>query len=81
MVKYSKERCQHVFGAMTCSHLTFDAGRASPAHKLKEAANEAFKRADYPAAVAGYTHAIQQEPSNPVYYNNRAAALLKVDAG
>lgn len=29
---------------------------------------------NYPAAIAKYTEAISINPSNPVYYSNRAAA-------
>ncbi|KAG8852335.1 hypothetical protein FRB91_006589 [Serendipita sp. 411] len=45
---------------------------AAEAHK--QAGNAKMSAKDYPAAIAEYTHAIALDPSNPVYYSNRAAA-------
>ncbi|RLN90114.1 hypothetical protein BBJ28_00010121 [Nothophytophthora sp. Chile5] len=36
--------------------------------------NEAFKRQDYPTAVAKYSQAVELDSSNHVYYSNRSAA-------
>ncbi|KAI9917312.1 hypothetical protein PsorP6_012453 [Peronosclerospora sorghi] len=40
----------------------------------KNEGNEAFKKQDYPTAVAKYTEAIELDPSNHVFYSNRSAA-------
>ncbi|EJD55100.1 TPR-like protein [Auricularia subglabra TFB-10046 SS5] len=44
------------------------------AEKLKSAGNAHMTRKDYAAAIASYTQAIARDPTNPVYYSNRAAA-------
>ena len=54
------------------------AARESSAEQFKDSANEAFRREDFAEAVKGYSRAIQACPKNPKYYNNRAAARLKV---
>ncbi|KAG3092984.1 hypothetical protein PI125_g16996 [Phytophthora idaei] len=40
----------------------------------KNEGNEAFKKQDYPIAVARYTEAIEIDPTNHVYFSNRSAA-------
>eukprot|EP00891_Asterochloris_glomerata_P009032 jgi/Astpho2/9032/Aster-x1560 len=52
--------------------------RESSAEQFKDSANEAFRREDFAEAVKGYSRAIQACPKNPKYYNNRAAARLKL---
>ena len=54
------------------------AAREASAEQFKDTANAFFKRGDYAEAVKGYSRAIQACPRNPKYYNNRAAARLKV---
>lgn len=44
------------------------------AEKLKTAGNASMTRKDYAGAIAAYTQAIARDPTNPVYYSNRAAA-------
>lgn len=44
----------------------------------KEDGNTKFKSGDFPAAVAAYSEAIKRDPTNPVYYANRAAAYTKL---
>ena len=53
-------------------------GRAAKAEHFKATANDAFKTGDFEGAIAGYTGAIQADPSNPVYFSNRAMAYIKV---
>ena len=51
---------------------------AEQAERHKAAGNEAFKVQQYQAAVRHYSSAIEQDPSNSVYFSNRAMAFLKV---
>ena len=44
------------------------------AEKLKSAGNAAMQQKDYKTAIAKYTEAISQSPTNPIYLSNRAAA-------
>lgn len=44
----------------------------------KERGNDAYKRGDFPAAVAEYSEAIKRDPASAVCYANRAAALSKL---
>lgn len=44
----------------------------------KEIGNTFFKAGDFPAAVVNYTEAIKRDPTNAVYYANRAAAYTKL---
>ena len=59
-------------------HNVLPAAREASAEQFKDTANAFFKRGDYAEAVKGYSRAIQACPKNPMYYNNRAAARLKV---
>eukprot|EP00304_Pavlova_gyrans_P015670 CAMPEP_0206034324 /NCGR_PEP_ID=MMETSP1466-20131121/1256_1 /ASSEMBLY_ACC=CAM_ASM_001126 /TAXON_ID=44452 /ORGANISM="Pavlova gyrans, Strain CCMP608" /LENGTH=336 /DNA_ID=CAMNT_0053408601 /DNA_START=14 /DNA_END=1024 /DNA_ORIENTATION=- len=45
----------------------------------KTAGNDHFKSGDYLKAAACYTKAIKAEPTNHVYYSNRAQAFLKLN--
>jgi len=44
------------------------------AEQLKLKGNAVMSSKDYPGAIASYTSAIALDPTNPVYYSNRAAA-------
>lgn len=49
------------------------------AEAAKDAANQLFKEKHYTAAIAGYSKAIDLNPSNAVYYSNRAFCNLKLE--
>lgn len=56
-----------------------EVGNTEPeAEKLKESANEMFKRADYQEAVKLYTQAINLLPK-AVYYGNRSISYLRME--
>jgi small glutamine-rich tetratricopeptide repeat-containing protein alpha len=44
------------------------------AEKSKQAGNAQMSNKDYDAAIESYNKAISSDPTNPVYYSNRAAA-------
>lgn len=46
----------------------------------KATGNDLFKAGNFEDAVKAYTHAIELNPDNPVYYSNRAMAYLQVPA-
>ena len=50
------------------------------AEELKKTGNEFFKKKDFEKAVEFYSQAIELDPSNHIYYSNRAQAyrLLKL---
>ncbi|GAB4815123.1 hypothetical protein N2152v2_002169 [Parachlorella kessleri] len=50
----------------------------SPAEAFKEDGNAAFKRGDWPAAIAAYSKALEASPCMLPALNNRALALLKL---
>jgi serine/threonine-protein phosphatase 5 len=50
------------------------------AEKAKAVANRAFKDHCYTEAVNGYTEAIEHDPTNPVYYSNRAVSNIRLEA-
>lgn len=50
------------------------------AAQLKDEGNAAFKAKNYDGAIELYTQAIGLDPSNAVYYLNRAAALLVIES-
>lgn len=52
----------------------------SKAEHYKAQANEAFKAGDFEGAIAGYSGSIQADPTNPVFFSNRAMAYLKVQS-
>jgi len=51
---------------------------AHHANQLKEQGNALFKQGEYERAVNLYSQAIQQTPSNPLLYTNRANARIKL---
>lgn len=51
--------------------------QAAEAAKVK--GNDAYKRRDFTKAIEMYTQAIELDPSNPVFLNNRAAVYLAQD--
>ena len=71
---------QHASDCVT--HMTSPIGRrevhVSKAEQCKARANEAFKAGHFEGAIAGYSGCIQADPTNPVYFSNRAMAYLKV---
>ena len=64
------------------NHMAFPTGRrevhVSKAEQCKARANEAFKAGHFEGAIAGYSGCIEADPTNPVYFSNRAMAYLKV---
>lgn len=44
------------------------------AEQLKQAGNSLMSKKDYAAAITSYTGAVALDPTNAVYYSNRAAA-------
>eukprot|EP00873_Tetraselmis_striata_P001279 jgi/Tetstr1/421543/TSEL_012490.t1 len=52
---------------------------SAAAEAAKAEANIAFKEHHFPQAVVGYTRAIDLDPSNAVYYSNRAFAHIKLE--
>lgn len=56
-----------------------DASRQE-AESLKAAGNQLVSQRDFKAAIEKYTAAIQLDPTNPVYYSNRAAAHSQLGA-
>jgi stress-induced-phosphoprotein 1 len=48
----------------------------SKAAAAKAQGNDAFKRRDYPAAIEAYSEAIKFDPTDHVFFSNRAAAYL-----
>jgi len=53
---------------------TPSAADKSQAEQLKLKGNALMTSKDYPGSIAAYTSAIALDPTNPVYYSNRAAA-------
>ena len=49
------------------------------AEKHKLSGNAKMSAKDYATAIAEYTHAVALDPSNPVYYSNRAAAYSSIN--
>lgn len=47
---------------------------------LKDQGNAAFKQHDWPSAIDFYTKAIEKNSNEPSFYNNRAAANIKLEA-
>ena len=46
--------------------------------EAKERGNVQFKAGKFPKAIEEYTDAINRDPTNPMYYSNRAAAYQKL---
>ncbi|KAG2489697.1 hypothetical protein HYH03_011806 [Edaphochlamys debaryana] len=55
-----------------------DPRRAERAERFKAKGNEFFKVGRFAEALTEYGRAINENPENPVYYNNRAMACLKI---
>ncbi|KPI92173.1 Serine/threonine-protein phosphatase 5 [Papilio xuthus] len=49
------------------------------AEKLKNEANEFFKKQNYDAAIELYTKAIEKNPNNAVFFANRSIANLRLE--
>jgi len=47
---------------------------SAEAEQFKNQGNAALNRGDFPEAIKAYTEAIRLDPSNHIYYSNRAAA-------
>jgi tetratricopeptide (TPR) repeat protein len=48
----------------------------SAAEEFKNQGNEEFKKKNYPKAIELYSKAIQNYPTEPNFYGNRAACYL-----
>ncbi|KAA1083615.1 hypothetical protein PGT21_001495 [Puccinia graminis f. sp. tritici] len=59
---------------------TSQTNKSQEAESLKAAGNQLVSQRDFSAAIAKYTEAIQLDPTNPVYYSNRAAAQSQLGA-
>ncbi|EFJ45649.1 hypothetical protein VOLCADRAFT_37647, partial [Volvox carteri f. nagariensis] len=46
--------------------------------RFKARGNELFRAGKFADAMTEYGKAINEHPDNPVYYNNRAMACLKI---
>lgn len=49
-----------------------------PAEDMKNKGNEAFKKKNFNEAINLYEEAIKLNPSEPLYYNNKAAAYIEL---
>jgi len=49
-----------------------------PAEQAKAKGNEQFKKKNFNEAINHYEEAIQQNPNEPLYYNNKAAAYIEL---
>merc|ERR1712093_828459 len=58
----------------TATEAPASAADVAAAEKLKGEGNALMASKNYSAAIAKYTEAVAKNPSNPVYYSNRAAA-------
>lgn len=52
---------------------------SSQAEKLKQQGNTAFTNEDFLRAIDLYSQAIELNPTNPIYYSNRAAAFYSLN--
>ena len=55
-----------------------DCRRIAQAEKKKNSGNDEFKKGNFAAALEMYKKAIDYDPSNAVYYTNRALVLQKM---
>lgn len=61
--------------APTSSHLPGSSAEdKSEAEKFKQEGNTHMSKKQYDAAIESYNKAVARDPTNPVYYSNRAAA-------
>ncbi|KAG2422871.1 hypothetical protein HXX76_015702 [Chlamydomonas incerta] len=65
-------------GAAAAAAAAVDPRRAERAERFKGRGNELFKAGKFADALTEYSKAINEHPDNPVYYNNRAMACLKI---
>lgn len=49
-----------------------------PAEEVKNKGNEAFKKKNFNEAINLYEEAVKLNPSEPLYYNNKAAAYIEL---
>ncbi|PLW48330.1 hypothetical protein PCANC_00611 [Puccinia coronata f. sp. avenae] len=59
---------------------TSQTNKSGEAESLKAAGNQLVSQRQFSAAIEKYTEAIQLDPTNPVYYSNRAAAQSQLGA-
>lgn len=52
--------------------------KENKAEEEKNKGNEAYKKKDFETAINFYTSAIQLNPNNIIYLNNRAASYLEL---
>jgi tetratricopeptide (TPR) repeat protein len=62
--------------AVSCG---IDGRRTAQAEIKKNSGNDEFKKGNFAAALEMYKKAIDYDPSNAVYYTNRALVLQKMD--
>lgn len=48
------------------------------ANEFKAKGNEAFKNKDWKAAIEHFTHAINCNPNDHVFYSNRAGSYINI---
>lgn len=69
----------YVLCASECLNAFSPQELAVTAMEAKEQGNDAFKREDYKSALLNYSRAIRLNPSNAVFYSNRACVYLKLE--
>ncbi|KAM3140923.1 hypothetical protein pb186bvf_006934 [Paramecium bursaria] len=49
------------------------------AQRFKELGNEQFKQGQFKEAIESYTNAIREDPSESIYFSNRARSLIRIN--
>jgi tetratricopeptide (TPR) repeat protein len=65
--------------SLSVASLTLSAEKEAESLQKKNDGNEAMKRNEFAKAIALYTEAIALDPSNMMFYNNRAQAYIKIN--